>query len=599
MEYIKRYINEDKSVTISAAKIEQIKLNFVSDLTHFNCCKKSTISDGCEILFWDNTKARMCNNCLYDLFIELSEKIRKSKLKNNVFYELHLPSRTLVLSYSSLYNIKRKLYRYFFILYKEHIRDDLFLDNTTEQRRFLQQVRAKLNEPANEFKYTKPMSKGDKKKYFNAQYILNDTTRCDLVPILITTENLKEFIPVFELKTYSVISDIPCKINLHDRYQEAVYAITDGRNNGFTFTFCPMHLYQFADVLKNFYKNYLFSNYSNGVFSIEKYGNGTACYLTGFKKGAMFKLHLNKCSVILSRTALDKMAFDVLTSTVYKELYPIEASQFAFIHRRLEISESEKLKNSLIEEQENHNKEKEKLNEERDKLIEYYNSIVNGYEEKIEILKDNERQLTEEISELKHKLNHIDDIVDDLLLEKKRKLAKKIRERTINCLTDNTVETIGVSKKTAKEHKIEDFKTTFVYGMSCSTFPHYPKPNEVVIIETGRGSNDLCFALCPTCINIILRGLKQIHNGTYYFDEAMNFEILLANSNSGMHCYKCGKDDEKVFQFKFGNKRFSLCRNCTYKFEKQLERIKQQFEAAHKFGGFKYFNQVVMLKESK
>lgn len=587
MKFVNIGVKSDLKKVLSYSEVEQIKFKFVPDLLNLQCCNRASISDGCEITLWDGSTEEICNNCLYELFMELSELIQKNKTKNDKLYELIFPFHTLNITYGSLIRIKGKLNKYFFALYKKHIRDDLFLDDTTEQRRFLERARSRSHEPSNEYKYTKPMSKGDKKKYYNGQHIINDLTRCDLAPITIQIDKTKNFKPVFELFTYSVISDIPCRIDEHNRFQEAVYAITDGRQNGFTFTFCPTHLYQFADVLMYFFRHHNFLKYSNGVFCIEKWHSGSMCYLTGIKSKSMYKLSLNKCNVVLSRTALNKIAVDVLTSTVFNELYPIEAAQFSFFLNQNKTNETELLKATLKEERQTNI-------EKRQKLLEYYDAETQKLAEKNEVLEEKNIQLNEEISEMKYKLNHI----DDLIWEQKKVISQELRNKILNCLSNDNVTIIGVPKKTAKKNIIEEFKETFVYGISCTTFPHYSRQEEVVVLESGRKNNDLCFALCPICIEIILKGLKDIHNSKRYSNEAMNFEIIEIPSDSGNHCYNCGFDEGRVWQFRFGNKKFNLCSTCANKFEKQLMRINNKFIAARRFGGFNNFNQVLMLKSN-
>lgn len=604
MSFVGESLKDNKENYQSAKNVSEIIFRFAPAVDHLSCCK-AKLKDGCEITLWDKSIIKMCNDCLYVLFGDLLHIIYNGKNHSNRLYEIDFGNCSFQVSKGGLDILHLRLNRYFCALYKEHIRDDLFSKESIVPPKFLYKARDTVNETEKEYRYTRHFTKGECRKFYNVKHINRDLTKCYPSDFILKLSKREvRFIAINKLITYTTIPGVSCKINEHNRAQEAVFVLTDGRNHGFTFSFCEKHLYQLGQVLLAFYKEPSLNNYSYGDFKIEKGHFNEHCYLTNVKETMMYKVHFNKCVFVIAKRALDSMTFEVLTSKVYGELFPIEAAQFNYYVNETEEKTSEKLKESLANEKKSRREERanlifqyqQEINDvyaEKRRTTEFYEHKIGEAKETIFNLESNLKDTKEENDKFRYKLNHVEEIISEHHLE----LKEAYQEKILNCLSKRNVMNIGIARKTELKEPIEEYKITFVHGITCSTFPHYPKNNVIAILETFRKKNNFCFALCPECVDIYLKGLVYIHNHTDYFNDSMNFSITLIRNSNSQHCYGCGKTEGKIYLIKHGCYQYRLCFECCCNLEKTLEKIKQQFSAISRFGGINLLSKIKFLSE--
>lgn len=583
MKYVDIYSVRKMDNYISQDKVNAIQLYYKADLERLLCCNK-VIGDGCQIILWNGDTVEICHDCFIDLFDEVLTITHQDITKNKQYYTVNLPDYSFCISNSSFMILRAKLNLYFKDLYKRHIRDDLFLESESFCiQKFLDKTRRVVKESQKESKQTLRMSAGKRKRFFNERNIISDISQCYKFEFDISIpKDEKRIVPLFDLEVYTTFSNISCKTGFHSNYQDAVIVISDGRDYGFTFSFCADHLYDFAVLLEEFYFNPDIDETENGDFRLETGYFGEPCFLTRHKHRIMYKLHINKCSVVLAKEGLFILAEKVLTSAAFSELYPIEAKQFATLSKHKKVKETESLRECLA-------KEQQAKKDEIKSLTAYYKNVIHDNTEKIEELKTVNRELIEERDNLKYKLNHIDKII----LQQKNIAKMKCANRIINCLDcSKTNITLGITKKAAKKYKNPGFAVTYVNGIKCATFPHYVKCDSIALMETHRANDAFCFAVCRDCADIFLKGLREAKPDRPYVNEKMRFTAAVVSALSNTHCYLCGCEAQTEYIIKIGNVKFVLCSDCEKKLETALEDIQRKLNHIHLLGGKKFIEEI-------
>ncbi len=576
MKFVEVCLSEKMENYISQEKINGIQLYFKEDLKRVLCCGKY-ISDGCQIILWSSDIVEICHNCFIEFFDEMLTITHQDKTKDRKYYTIKLPNYSFQLSNSSLYILRSKMNYYFKGLYKKHIRDDLFIKSDSFYvQKFLEKTRRVVNETEKASRQTSRMSAGKRKLYFNEKNITDDISQCYKYPFTISLPpETKKIEPLFDLEVYTVFSNIQCRINHHDKYSEAVTVVSDGRDYGFTFSFCAEHLYDFAMLLKQVYFDYQINKFEIGDFRIEKGYFGSPCYLTKCKHRTMYKLHINQCSVILAREGLLMLAEKILTSSAFSELYPIEAKQFLSLRNDNEIKENEKLKEYL-------SREKQARRDEIESLTAFYEKAIENLKNEITELSATNKELNSAKTQLEYELNHIDKII----LQQRAEVKARYQKRILNCLDLNKTDiTLGIKAKTAKQYKERYFKVTYINGIKCSTFPHYFRRETIAIIETHRTDDKFCLAVCEDCIDIYLLGLKEARVDKPYINENMHFSVIVNSNPNNPHCYLCGSKSQTKYIIKHGYIKYFLCPESKKKLETTLEEVKRNLSYIRLLGG--------------
>lgn len=465
MDFVNVCLKENADSLITQSDIGKIELCYKADLKKLMCCNK-LISDGCQIVLWDFDIIEVCNDCMFIYFTELLNIINKDKPNSKKIYTVAMQNRVFQVSNASLRTLRSKFNSYFTNLYKMHIRDDLFLLSTDFYiQKFVDKTRRVLGELEQETRIASKMTQGESRKFFNEKHITDDLSSCHKFSFTISSNTEKKKTePLYKLESYSAISNIPCKISNHNKYQDAVYVLSDGRNNGFTFSFCVNHLLQFATILFKIYKNPTLTNIREGEFYIEKGRYSSPCYITNETHRTMYKLHLNRCIIVLSRNGLDLIIKTVLSSSALEEIYPIIAYQYRSFIIDKKQKETEMLQEFLEKEKTNKKLEIDELTEyykkqilEKDKEIDtilaYDKKIISELKFKIKNLETENSSLKVVNSKQEYQLNHI-----DILVEKQnQENVNELRGHIHNCLLDKNVVNVGISKKSAVSNPVKEY----------------------------------------------------------------------------------------------------------------------------------------------
>lgn len=583
MKYIRVCRTEKMPNFVTEDKIHTIQLLFKEDLQNLSCCCKK-ISDGCQIILWNSEIKEYCHDCFLKFFKEILTITNTKESSHCPYFTIEMQGLAFQVSNDSLYKLRSKMLYYFKELYKKHIRDDLFLKSDSKYIiKFLAKTRNVVNESETDTRKTSKMTPGKRKQFFNEKYINEDISQCYKYPFEITISDEDVGVDsIFKLEVYSVFSNIPCSISKHKSYQESVTVISDGRNYGFTFGFCAEHLLDFAILLNKAYFDSSINSYKQGEFRFEKGLFGSSCYLTKTKNRYMYKLHINQCSVILSREGILLLADKILTSSAFAEIYPIQSKQFATMAANQEVKETQQLRKYL-------SKEKQEKREAIESLTEYYEKLLEKNQQDILRLTETNKQLSSERDELKYQINNIDRIVQN----NQRTKFIELKNKVLNCLDVSKTEiTLGVKSKKAEKYKDNDLKVTYLLGFKCCTFPHTHKREIVALIEMDRPNDTFALAVSVEDAEIFLKGLTQAKINNPYIDEQMKFSVIISSDNSNGHCYFCGEKFSIQYIIKHGYVKYTLCPNCVEKYKKTFEGIIKKLNYIQLLGGKDFISKI-------
>lgn len=402
------------------------------------------------------------------------------------------------------------------------------------------------------------MSLGELRLLINRKRILLRLKNCDKLNKKLTVPPdyaLKN--PLRKLNTFCSLKDIECLANRHGKPKDAVIVISSGRADEFTVSFCENCLFDLYLVLEKAYINLKLKNFSQGSFSVSCVKTDEHCFFTGKTENEMYELKLNTASVILCRESLEMLFKIVVLSDVFCEIYHEYALKY---QKHFEQKAQEKTRLEVKEECEA-------------QIIQSQAIIDNLYK----II----RNINQELQNTKIKKSG--DFAP-ILSRQKGELADAYREKVLNCLKGSDVVNLGVSEKKARKNKITEIKVTYVNGLTCSTFDHYPRYDFVALIETQRDNDRFCFALCWRCVDIAIIGIKAyLENAENYVNEAENLSLIKINPSQNSHCYFCG-GKENLVRVSFGNVQFELCEDCLAVFQAKLEEVKEKLLLIAKSG---------------
>lgn len=363
--------------------------------------------------------------------------------------------------------------------------------------------------------------------------------------------------PLTKLITFCSLKDIECLANRHGKPKDAVMVISSGRADEFTFSFCEDCLFDLYLVLEQAYNNTHTEKFSQGSFSVSCVKTDEHCFFTGKKENEMYELKLNTASVILCRESLEMLFKTVVTCDVFCEIYPEYAVKY---QKRFELETQEKVRLAIKEEYEAKISQSQAITDNLYKII---------------------RNLNQELQNTK--INKSSDFAP-ILSRQKDQLADAYREKALNCLKGSDIVNLGVSEKKARKNKITEMKVTYVNGLTCSTFDHYPRCDFVALIETQRDNDRFCFAFCWRCVDIAIIGIKAyLENAENYVNEAENLSLIKINPSQNSHCYFCG-GKENLVRVSFGNVQFELCEDCLAVFQTKLKAVKEKLLLIAKSG---------------
>ena len=513
----------------------------------------------------------MCNSCCIEFYDELT-KITSSKAKVKL-YILSLGNFKYTISRNSVFIIFHKFEEYFLTLYSLHVRDDFFIHNENLNK-LIAKNRNSFFETANDRKKVARLNQADTRRYYLYQHLKKDQSMCFDFPFEIKSMKNPQKVEIYSLINYS----LPCSFEKHNK---AIMALTDNLFRGFTFAFCTEHLYEFSKLLKKLYFNEVNGTAKIGCFSVEIHKVENPCCFFLDKK-AQYKLNLNKCTVWLSREAIEMLAISILTSLVFKEFFPIQAQQFITLALKYK---NEYLGGPFSTEYLEQKKEitdlKKKLrlrSKETQDALNYYNTLIEGKNSEITFLRKSKDELASEKHALETAIKGIQSIQKDQI--------SALTSKVLNCRTiNNEIINLGITQKKAKKNQVKALKSTFIEGIQSATLDEFGNRFSV-IIETGRVNDAFCFALNLKDIDLIINGIQKVKksNGSYR-NSKVNFSINL-NKSKNEPCYFCGDSEVLKYSLSFNRVRFTLCENCLSLFQEQLKDIKDDFVSKKKSGGF-------------
>lgn len=564
------YAEKNGAETIRESEIKKWEFRYQTDLLNLDCCK-ITIADGCLLKLDNNKCCRMCNSCCVELFDELA-KITASKAKVKL-YSLSLGNFQYIISRNSVFIIFHKFEAYFLYLYGLHVRDDFYINNENLKKLIAKNSNS-FFETDNDRKKVKRLNQADKRRYYIYKQIRQDLSICFNFPFEIKPLKTPQKIFIYSLIDFSV----PCSF---EKRKNAVMVVTDNSLRGFTFAFCTEHLYEFAKLLKKLYFNEVKGLVKIGCFSVEIHKVENPCCFFSDQK-SQYKLKLDKCTVWLSRDALEMLAVSTLTSLVFKEFFPIQAQQFVTLAQKYNNKNlDEPFSPEYLEQKKEIANLKKKLrlkNKETQAALNYYNNLIEGKNSEITHLHNSKDELASEKHALETQIIGIESIHKDQI--------SALKSKVLNCRqSHNEIINLGITQKKAKKNQVKVLKKTFIEGIQSSTLDEFGSRFSV-IIETKRVNDAFCFALSLNDIDMILNGIQKVEKSKEsYRNRKVGFTIYRNNSQSD-HCYFCGDSENLKYSFTFNRVRFILCENCLSLFQEQLKDIKEEFIFKRGSGGF-------------
>ncbi len=563
------FAGKDQKETISESEVNKWEFFYQMDLQFTHCCEKK-ITDGCYFRLEKSRYYKFCNSCLINFYDELA-KITSSKAKVK-FFTLTLGVFKYTISRNSVFILFRKLETYFLKLYRLHVRDDFFIHNDN-LKKLVTQNNKKLNITEKEKRIAAKLSQTEKRSFFLFKQLKEDQSFCYGFPF----EIIKAKHENSEIYTYPLVNyPLPCSFNKHKKHNNAIMVLTDNELRGFTFAFCLNDLNRFAELLKKVFFKEIDGELKTGYFYVEERHFEKPCCLYVNEK-AHYKLVLNQCTIWLSKAGMEMLAISVLTSSVYKEFFPIQAQQFLTLALKTNLLNGQIFRayHSSYSQKKKEIAELKKAisskNKELQSVLKSSNNFTEDKNSNISLNDESEKELPSDKLNLELKSQQSEN----------QRQVSDLQTRVINCFGDNQIFNLGFSQKKAKKFKVEKLKCTFVNGINSSTLDPYDKSGFAVVIETGREKDKFCFALNLKDIDLIINGIQKIKKADdKYFTSAIGFTIIPNHNND--HCYFCGNSELSNYSITLNQVRFTLCWRCLQDFLFQLTEIKKVFTEKRK-----------------
>lgn len=617
-EYLKDNINNniivfDKTATISLSK--------QSDVKRFDCCN-SNKKTGCLIRI-NEAEINVCHMHLFKSLDYLTEIIDNINDINNAIVEINIYGLILVAQMGSLIYLRRCINDYLYELYKGHTEDRLFQNKflSDNQKQVIGLFKGNENKEINNDKFISSLSQGEYAQYLlkkSCLYKLQDCVNYNkrlYIPQEIALDH-----PVRSINVFSSVRDIKCRTSDHFKLTDAVLIMNTFRKDTFSFSFCADCLYSLFAVLKEPYLHDELEEFAYENFKVFHKASEDYCFFTGIKEERMYEVFLYNVSFVLCKSSYNMLFETVVSSVAFRELYPYAAKEFSWLLNYEYLYQINNLKNELEDLRKN---SKRAIAEKEDSCQRRITEIISNYEnlfeeksrenESIFCTKDAENQkLTQEIEKFNNTINNLrrsneslkennsqykKKLKDfDLLYEEEKvRVAAKYQDRIINCLNQKNIINLRLAGKIANLNEINDLNITYIYGIECSTFEHYPKYDLIALLKCIKKNDVLYLALCPVCVDILLCGLDFIERKKdNYINDRYKLSIVFVTEKNDSQCSKCKHKQSKQIRITLGKVQFQMCEKCVKKFKLLIQGVKEKFELIDSIGGYKFFNNDIL-----
>ena len=360
-------------------------------------------------------------------------------------------------------------------------------------------------------------------------------------PISINRNALNR-IPPIRFYTYCCLNN-PKNIETNSTNITILNLLTN-RTDGFAFTFSPDDLYSFVYILRKFYKCKDSVDLKSRSFSIDKLTEGEVqtsngyCFFCGNQSSQLYKINIFNRSYIADSKCIEQLAYAVICSSTYRELFESEYIQFKA------IVEKQRKKANREKEEKRKKIEQAKLDAEKRKFA----FELKKYEKSNGLKK----------------------------AESNRALLKFFSDKVLNCQNSSkSVMNLGYPKRKAKTYPFSSFKKIYIEGIDCKTLQTPWKKQSDTIIYLDRPKDKLCLSLSFSDLKDLIIGLKQVReSNSNYYNEKKNFYIYwLAKFDETESCYFCGDNKGPKIHLILGNYTISFCESCKNKIIKNFENI--------------------------
>ena len=338
--------------------------------------------------------------------------------------------------------------------------------------------------------------------------------------------------------TFSCIPQNKCSIKEYKSIGSIVSIITN-KTDGFAFSFCPNCLYDFGYVLKEVYCHPDFDYIQKGYFSIKSTEKTERCFFCGEDNSKTYQLKIYDKTLYTDYQCLRKLAFAMISSAAYKELFFDEYIEFrnAYIHQK-----------SILERNE--------------KKVEKAKTIAKIEKERVKITHKLEQEMSEKLSIKKLKSNQA--------------LLNLFSTRVLYCQRDKSHEqNLGYPKTKIEKYPFEKFTTIYIEGIDSRTFHHNTKQQSDVIMYVDRPNDRWCFSFTYKDLKTFRNALQNVNEANpYHIDDIRGFEIRrISRFGQNEFCYFCGNENYEQYNVRFGRISFSFCKDCKEKIIEQITEI--------------------------
>lgn len=338
--------------------------------------------------------------------------------------------------------------------------------------------------------------------------------------------------------TFSCIPQKKCSIKDHKNIDSIVSIITN-KTDGFAFSFCPNCLYDFGYVLKEIYRHPDFDYIKKGYFSIKSIKKEEHCFFCGEDNSKTYRIKIYDKTLYTDYQCLRKLAFSIISSAAYKELFFDEYIEFrnAYLHQK-----------SILERNE--------------KKAEKAKTIAKIEKERVKITHKLEQEMSEKLSIKKLKSNQA--------------LLNLFSTRVLYCQRDKSHgQNLGYPKTKIEKYPFEKFTTIYIEGIDSRTFHHNTKQQSDVIMYVDRPNDKWCFSFTYKDLKTFRNALQNVNEANpYHIDDIRGFEIRrISRFGQNEFCYFCGNENYEQYNVRFGRISFSFCKDCKEKIIEQITEI--------------------------